>query len=779
MCKNSLVSYLMILGLFLPVDSLLRAEALPQVNPAEVGFNEERLRGLELLVREGIDAGKMPGCVICIGRHGKIAYLNAFGNKQVQPEVMPMTVDTVFDMASITKPVATSTSVMKLIEQGKLSLGTKVVDIFPEFAPNGKDAITVYHLLIHQSGLIPDNALSDYDEGPEIAWQKICELGLVAEVGTTFKYSDVNFIVLAEIVRKLSGLNVHEFSQSQIFEPLGMQETGYVPREALQARAATTEQREGRWMRGEVHDPRAYALGGIAGHAGLFSTANDLAIYAQMMLGRGALTTADESDITILSPRTVDVMTSGYPISNGLRGLGWDKRSRYSSNRGDLLSEAAFGHGGFTGTVLWIDPDLDLFFIFLSNRVHPSGSGNVNQLAGQVLNVAVSSLDETQHKALPSPPVLAGVDMLELNGFSQLSSQRVGLITNHTGRTRSGKSTVELLSSSKSVDLRVLFSPEHGFEGKLDEAEIANAEDQQTGLKIFSLYGATRKPTDEMMQEIDTFVFDIQDIGARFYTYISTMGEAMKAAAGAKKRFVVLDRPNPINGNDVAGPMLDVGSESFVGFHHLPVRHGMTIGEIALMLKAELELDLELTVIPCQGWERSMFWEDTNLIWVNPSPNMRSLTQALLYPGVGLLETTNVSVGRGTDTPFEVLGAPWIDSKEFAQELNAKQLPGVIFIPIEFTPVASKFENETCGGVNIAIIDRSTFEPLAVGIELACGLRKLYQDHWDTESFNRLLSNQDVLEAVIANKSGNEVLEISKKGLTDFKLRREKFLLYR
>lgn len=757
------------------------SSALPVVEPQSLGFDVAHLQQLEALVSEGIEAGKMPGCVVCFGRQGKIAWLKAYGNKRVEPSVEAMTTDTLFDMASITKPTATATSIMKLLEMGQLRLDQKLVDFFPEFAPNGKDEISIRDLLVHQSGLIPDNALADYQEGPEVAWQKICDLKLVAPVGTKFKYSDVNFIVLGKLIEHLSGMSEAEFSHKHIFSPLHMTETGFVPSDALKQRAAPTEQRDGQWIQGEVHDPRAYLMDGIAGHAGLFSTAADMAIYAATMLAGGSRE-IDGQRVEVLSPRTVHVMTAPNPVSSGVRGLGWDKQTGYSSNKGDLLSDRAFGHGGFTGTVLWIDPQSDLFFIFLSNRVHPNGKGSINGLAGQILNVVASSLiqDEAEDdaQAANASPVETGIDVLVRDDFKQLAGQRIGLITNHTGRTQDGRSTAALLQSAEGVDLTALFSPEHGFEGKLDVAKIDDTKDAKTGLQVFSLYGATRKPTPEMLENLDTVVFDIQDIGSRFYTYISTMGEAMRACAEHGKRFVVLDRPNPINGIDMAGPMLDGGLESFVGYHHLPVRHGMTTGELAMMFKAEFKLELDLQVIKCEHWQRDSYWETTGLTWVNPSPNMRSLAQATLYPGVGLLETTNISVGRGTDTPFEWIGAPWIDARKLAAELASHNLSGVIFVPVEFTPSSSKYEGKLCHGVNIAIIDRAQFEPLQVGFALACALRKLNPTQWETKSLNNLLGNRQVEQAIIDGQSLSEVVELSRIGVEDFAERREPFLLY-
>jgi hypothetical protein len=453
---------------------------------------------------------------------------------------------------------------------------------------------------------------------------------LTAPIGTAFKYSDVNFIVLGKIVEKLSGQDLNAFSRKNIFEPIGMQESGFLPGENLRKRAAPTEQRDGASIQGEVHDPRAHLMNGVAGHAGLFSTANDMALYAQMFLRMGKAVKADGSSVQVFAPTTLQLMSQGVPVPGGIRGLSWDKRTGFSTNKGDLLSESAVGHGGFTGTVLWMDPAQDLFFVFLSNRVHPNGKGLVNPLAGKILNVVASNLAEMPIAEPTTYSTLTGLDVLQRDRFRTLDGANVGLITNHTGRSRSGASAVELFASAKNLELKALFSPEHGFEGKLDIAKVNDSRDSKTGLKIYSLYGETRKPTAAMLSEIDTVVFDIQDIGTRFYTYISTMGEALKAAAENKKRFVILDRPNPINGVDVAGPMLDDNSESFVTYHKLPVRHGMTVGEIAMMLREELKLDVQLDVIRCEGWSRSQWWDSTGLLWINPSPNMRSMKQAFI-----------------------------------------------------------------------------------------------------------------------------------------------------
>ncbi|NLX99774.1 MAG: DUF1343 domain-containing protein [Rhodopirellula sp.] len=745
---------------------------LPTATPKEVNVDSGRLAEIDRIVADGMAAGEMPGCVVTIGRHGKIAFQKAYGLRQVDPEEIAMTTDAVFDLASLTKPVATATSVMLLIDDGKLKLNDRVADHLPEFAAGGKEPITVFHLLTHQGGLIPDNSLGDYSDGPEEAWRRIFASTPRKAAGEEFIYSDVGFEVLGKLVEKISGEPLDVFARHRIFQPLGMTATGYLPPGALRCRAVPTERRDDGWMVGEVHDPRAYLLGGVAGHAGLFSTAGDLAVYAQMLLNHGQYGSA-----RILREETVAGMTRGYPAGRGLRGLGWDVRSGYSTNRGQALSPRAFGHGGFTGTVLWVDPELDLFFIFLSSRLHPDGKGSVNPLAGRIATVAAEAiLDRPARQAAAG--VLAGIDVLQRDGFRQLAGRRTGLITNQTGINREGVGTAKLLHDAENVRLVALFSPEHGIEGKLDVGNIGDTRDPTTGLHVWSLYGKTRKPTAEMLRDLDTIVFDIQDIGTRYYTYISTMGYAMQAAADGGKRFVVLDRPNPINGIDVAGPLLDAGRESFVGFHRLPVRHGMTIGELARMFREELKLDLDLEVIRVEGWRREMFFDETGLGWVNPSPNMRSLTEAILYPGIGMLETTNLSVGRGTATPFEHFGAPWLDGEKLADKLNAAAMAGVRFEPDEFTPDSSVYGGNRCRGVRITVTDRKALESVRMGLEVAHQLRILFPDQWAAEKYLHLLGNKQVHEALLAGKSVEEIVSLYEPERQVFLQRRAKFLLY-
>ncbi len=755
---------------------------LPDAAPESVGLDAARLAKIDGVVEEAVERKLLPGAVVLVVRQGKVAFRKAYGLRSRQPAEAPMSADTVFDLASLTKPIATATSVMVLLERGKLRLTDLVGEHWPEFAANGKEKITLEQLLTHTSGLIADNPLRDYNDGPEKALERIAALKPVTEPGTKFTYSDVNFIVLGKLVERLSGEPLDVFARKNVFEPVGMRETTFKPGESLALRAAPTEQREGRWMQGEVHDPRAYQLGGIAGHAGLFSTADDLAVYAQVILDGGEF-----GGKRILSPVTVRLMTAPRDVPNGQRALGWDVRTSYSSNRGELFSPGSFGHTGFTGTSIWIDPVCQTAVIFLSNRVHPNGKSNINRIRGQVATLAVASIVAPPFPSRPSPlggeglgvrgSALPGIDILARDDFRPLKGRRVGLVTNHTGVDRSGRSTIDLLHQARDVKLVALFSPEHGIRGKLDST-VGDSKVDKTGLPIYSLYGERRRPTAEQLKDLDVLVYDIQDIGCRFYTFMTTMAYIMEAAAQHKLKVIVLDRPNPIGGVAVEGPILDKDQESFVGYHPLPVRHGMTLGELALLYNRERNINADLQVIKVEGWKRGQLYDQTGLSWINPSPNMRGLTAALLYPGIGLLETTNVSVGRGTDRPFEVFGAPWIDGQKLAEALNRAALPGVRFVPTRFTPTSSTHAKKECGGVQIYIDDWQRFASLPVGMSVACELKKLYPNEWQSSRYLRLLSNRATLAALERGDAAAQIVQSWRGDVDKFLEVRKRYLLY-
>jgi len=530
-------------------------------------------------------------------------------------------------------------------------------------------------------------------------------------------------------------------------------------------------------------------MGGATGHAGLFSTVDDLARYCRMFLNEGEL-----DGIRVFNPDTVRLMTTvqSPDAVAERRGLGWDIESPYSRPRGKYFPIGSYGHTGFTGTSLWIDPFSQTFWIFLSNRLHPDGHGNVLPLQAELADFAALAVknfdftsvegalpprDSTEKKSLATrTDVLNGIDVLKKDNFAALHGMKIGLITNHTGRDRNGSPTIDLLHQASNVDLVALFSPEHGIRGEID-AYVDDGADHKTGLPIYSLYGKRRAPLPEQLEDLDALVFDIQDIGTRFYTYISTMGYSMEAASKAGVKFIVLDRLNPITGSMIAGPVLD-GKTGFVGWHEIPVRHGMTVGELALMFNAEKSIGVDLEVIQLSGWQRDLWLDETTNPWINTSPNMRSLTQAALYPGVGLLETTHLAVGRGTDTPFELFGAPYIDGELLANRMNAFGIRGVRFDPVVFTPDASKFKSQQSEGVRITLTDRDHCDVINIGIAAALTLNKLYAEKFGLDRFNRLLKDEATMEAIRAGRSLNEIRKLWEPGLRDFADRRRQYLLY-
>jgi uncharacterized protein YbbC (DUF1343 family)/CubicO group peptidase (beta-lactamase class C family) len=769
-------------------------------------LDTRKLEGIERVVREAIQEKQLPGAVVLVGRGDKVIYKEAIGNRALVPAVEAMTADTIFDLASLTKVVATTTSVMMLVEEGRIRMNDRVSSYLPGFERYGKERITIRHLMTHVSGLRPDVDLADGWEGNDAAIKLAFEEVPGSAPNERFVYSDINYFLLGEIVARVSGTPLDRFARARIFEPLGMKDTGFIPPSSVQERIAPTERctRYGwpcegpdmQMLRGTVHDPTARRMAGVAGHAGLFSTADDLSIFCRMLLGGGAY-----KGTRILSPLTVAKMTSPAtpPGERNVRGFGWDMDSSFSSNRGELLPLGSFGHTGFTGTSLWIDPTTKLFVVFLSNRLHPDGKGDVTPLRARVATIAASAIpdvpDDVRLRAAwtgrdfgpsapapaprPAPPVLSGIDVLRAEGFAILKGRKVGLVTNHTGRARDGATTIDLIHGAKDVTLVSLFSPEHGIRGILD-AKVPSEVDQKTGLAIHSLYGETRRPTDAMLAGIDTVVIDLQDIGARFYTYMTTMAYVMEEAATRKIAVVVLDRVNPINGFQFEGPILDKTGVGFTGyFPAMPIRHAMTLGELAKMFNEENKIGAELTVVGLQNWRRDQWFDETGLPWVNPSPNMRNLIQATLYPGIGAIEGTNISVGRGTDTPFEQIGAPWMDGVRLAEGLNARNLPGIRFYPVRFTPTSSKHANQECGGVFMVVTDRMALRPVRVGVEIAAMLHRLHGSTFQLEAAERLFGSKDGLERIRAGDDPSAVTASWSVGESRWRLLRAKYLTYR
>ena len=749
------------------------------------GVDRGRLGRIDAAVEQAIDDGLLPGAVVLVWHQGQTVYHRAFGHRALVPRPEPMAPDTVFDLASLTKVVSTTTAVMMLVEEGRISLRDPVSRHLPGFERYGKDGITIGHLLTHVSGLRPDLPLEEEFEGYDTAIARAFDERPVSSPGERFTYSDINFLLLGDIVARVSGMSLDEFSDRRIFAPLAMTDTRFGPLARAADRTAPTEecrplgwpcgQGDGAILRGTVHDPTARRMGGVAGHAGLFGTASDLARFAAMLLSEGSF-----DGVRLLSPLAVRRMTSpATPASMGdVRGLGWDIDSRFSLNRGDLFGRGSYGHTGFTGTSLWVDPVSQTTVVFLSNRVHPDGSGNVTALRGRVATIAAAAIRGIELAPDAPRAVGLGIDRLADEQFAQLAGLRVALVTNQTGRASDGTSTIDLLHDAPRVDLRRLFSPEHGIRGDVDDF-IEDSIDLRTGLTVHSLYGDTRRPAPEMLEGLDAIVVDLQDIGTRFYTYATTVAYVMEASAGRDVRVVVLDRPNPITGLAAEGPLLDPEFFGFTGIVSMPIRHGLTIGELARLFAAERGITVNLDVVPMTGWRRGLWYDETGLSWVNPSPNLRTVAQAALYPGIGAIEQSNVSVGRGTDTPFELVGAPWIEGAELARALNARQLPGVRFYPVEFIPASSRYAGERCGGVHLIVTNRRLLRPVRVGLEVAAAIYRLHPEHFDVDAVSRLLGSRDTVARL---KAGEDPADIAEGWLDDVRAWQDQVsqhLLYR
>jgi len=756
---------------------------------------------LDSIIQDAIHDGQIPGAVLLVWHNGQVMYGKAFGYRALEPRRERMTLNTIFDIASLTKVVVTTTAVMQLAERGEVRLNDSVARYIPEFAQNGKQDITVRDLLTHYSGLPPDLDLSQPWEGKQTAYAMAFAVNPIYPPGSRFVYSDINFIVLGALVERVSGIPLDQYAAKNIFTPLKMTETRFQPPLSWQTRIAPTQYDEQNHMlRGVVHDPTARRMQGVAGNAGVFSTATDLSRFAHALL----------TGSTVLPELVIEKMTTPQqpPTAETLRGFGWDIDSPLSTNRGSLLPVGSFGHTGFTGTSLWIDPTTQTYIVLLTNAVHPRGKGSAVALRTKIATAVAGAIPLTvkekedlhwksitgynemqtaaRRVAVRNGAVQTGIDVLESHNFDLIrgttSPRKIGLLTNQTGVDSQGRRTIDVLAHAPGVSLEAIFSPEHGVTGALDTTDVGNSKDTATGVPVYSVYGATdaaRHPPLDVLKKLDAVVIDIQDSGARFYTYEATTGYFLEAAAKAGIEVIVLDRPNPITGSFVQGPMRDAGPESFVNYAAIPVRHGMTIGEWAQMFNSERHINVRLQVVPMQGWMRGDWFDSTALTWINPSPNLRSLTEATLYPGVGLIEGTNISVGRGTDTPFELVGAPWVDGRQLAAYLNARSIPGVRFVPVNFTPTDAKYAGQLCRGVNIIVLERNSLDSPELGIELAAALKKLYPQQFHMEKMIDILANQAVYDAIVREADPQRIAADWQDELRKFLELRQKYLIYK
>jgi SSS family transporter len=847
------------------------------------------------LMTQAIEAKKIPGAVVLVNHDGRTVFERAYGNRAAEPLLEPMTEETVFDMASLTKCLVTATAIMQLYELHKLNFDDAVAKYLPEFGANGKQGVTIRELLTHYSGLPPDVDLKD-------AWgltapdkaeglRRAFASSLVTPAGMHFEYSDINYITLGALVEKVSGEPLEEYAQRHIFAPLHMTHTRYLPigkacgallnstgsltgegghgidpcradgwrrEEWIPRIAPTAYDNEGnaatnpdydRLLRGVVHDPTTRRMGGVAGHAGVFSTVGDIALFGQALLDRLAdrasdfplgkaalkLMTQPEQPATAAGGATIFTEDGKTTTGVAARGFGWDINSAFSRPRGEVFPTGSFGHTGFTGTSLWMDPKSDTVVVLLSNAIHPRGAPPISTLRGQVAtaaaralgletNAALASSSEAQgsgitqtvsHTEMPACepgegcPTYTGIDVLEGTQFAALvpiaarhnNRLRLGLLTNQTGLDSKGRRTVDLLFNDApravpGASLTTLFSPEHGLLGIKDSMKVANDTDAATHLPVISLYGVKeeqRRPSMETLKDLDAVVVDLQDAGERFYTYETVVGYFLEAAAKAGIEVIVLDRPNPVNGVAVQGPVSDAGAESYTDYMPLPSRHGLTLGELALYFNNERRLPsttsaniqvpikAQLTVVPMQNWRRSQFFDETRLPWINPSPNLRSPAAAVLYPGIALMETANISVGRGTDKPYEQIGAPYINAVQLATYLAARKIPGISFAATSF-PVGEDgnhypFHGKTIPGISFTCTDRNVLNSPEFGIELISALHRLYPEFLLAKTM-QIIANVDTMQALRNNDDPRTIAAGWEPDLAKFQKQRKPYLLY-
>ncbi|WP_175817418.1 exo-beta-N-acetylmuramidase NamZ domain-containing protein [Burkholderia diffusa] len=664
---------------------------------------QQQTAAIDEAIAAEIADGHLAGAVVVTGDANGVRVRVARGLRMTGEHIEAMTADTVFDLASLTKPVATAVAIMQLAERGMLSLDAPAARYWPAFVAHGKADITIRQLLAHVSGLPAGVSSSRALRSRAAVLADIVAMTPGAPAGTQVRYSDVNYVVLGEIVERVSHRPLDAWCAAHVFAPLGMASTAFRPPAPLFARVAPTTVRDGRLLRGSVHDPIAAAMGGVAGNAGLFASADDLARFARMLLNGGSL-------------GPVRVLTRG--------------------------SEAA------PVTSSWI-------------------ATRVPAMAAALAQVA----------RLPASrgPVLAGIDVLAASGFAAVAGKRIALVTNHSGFDRFGRRTVDLLAQAPGARLVALFAPEHGLGTDVDET-FGDTVDAATGVVVHSLYGDRRRIAPALLADADVLVLDLQDAGVRFFTYLATLGYALEAGAAAHRPVLVLDRPDPLGGDVVGGPVADAGPATFTGYYPLPLQPGMTLGELARLFNDRLHIGAALTVVPMANYVRAMRFGDTGLGWVPPSPNLRDGAAMSLYPETGLIEGAAVSVGRGTETPFGVVGAPWIDGRILAGDLRAMRLDAT-FSTVRFVPAEGPYRGRVCEGVRIERPPGAA-RPGEIGLALALALHRRYPARFRIDAIRASVGSREVADMLEAGRSLDEIERVVVAQDAAFAPERAAFLLY-
>jgi SSS family transporter len=932
---------------FLCFAVVLTAAKAPRIALAQTPASAPDFSTVTALMNDAIADHKLPGAVVIVGHNGKQVFERAYGDRKLagqpglngQPSAAePMTEDTIFDMASLTKDLATATAVMQLYDEGKIRFDDPVEKYLPAFNPTHdpiRAQVTLRMLLTHFSGEGPDISLKDPWglAAPDRAegFRRALSEPLAKAPGAHFRYSDINFILLGDLIETITHEPEFLYVRQHIYEPLHMTDTRYLPialacgpwsslppysRDALQKPASGTIpcNKPGSWnaslllpriaptahddesksnlsanpnfddlLRGTVDDPTTRRMGGVAGHAGLFSTAHDVSLFASALLekllyNRGPFPVPQSTLKLMMQPeqpghndhQVTDAeaaqnaaleagehgvepgLAPHYPSIEGqdLRGYGWDIDTAFSKPRGLIFPVGSFGHTGYTGTTLWMDADSDTYVVLLANAIHPHVGKPISDLRGQVSTAAAEALGlypkETTivkkakadvwgsyaSNTVASSPMqqktLTGIDVLEQTHFDALTQLaqshnghlNLGLLTNQTGVDSNGHRTLDLLHSltQDNIHLTALFSPEHGIFGKQDSTHINAEVDPATGMHVTSLYGsgaASRHPTHEQLKDLDAVVVDIQDAGVHYWTYESAMGYFLEAASieateyHHKLNIIILDRPNPIGGVAVQGPIVDANRTSYVAYIPLPVRHGFTLGELARYIVATKHLDTPLIVVSMQHWHRDEFYAQTGLPWINPSPNLRSPEAAILYPALGLVEPTNVSVGRGTAHPFSFFGAgvpsqkpststatgglttahgwvgpttEWFNAEAVATYLTARHIPGVTFTPttehIDDDANHYPYHGQTIQAVHVACTDPVLLNTPELGIEIISALHHLYPTQFHLARAITLIDNQSTMDALDRNEDPRTIAASWQPSLDAFRAARKQFLLY-
>jgi uncharacterized protein YbbC (DUF1343 family) len=726
----------------------------------------------EQVLRDSIQGRAFPGCTVQVGSDQQPFWTAAFGYHDYS-DATPVTVDAIYDLASVTKVAGTTTVLMRLVALGKVRLDDPIGRWLPEFLADTPDPeqraqrerVTVEHLLTHSSGLGPWRPFHQQVDSYTDLIAEACRVPLVAEPGESHRYSDIGLMLAGEVAARAGGRPLAELERELVFDPLGMTNTWRCPPAELLSRIPPTEidAATGELVHGVVHDENARAGEGQTGHAGLFATAEDLGKLAAELLR------AARGQSRLFPRQVVEQFFEPRQVGGIRRAVGWNI---VPDSGGRLLS-----HTGFTGTSMQLDLRRNRYIVLLTNRVHPTRD---NQQIGRVRR-EVRAAVERQFESMDHP----GIERQFAELQQTLEGKRVGLLTNPSSVDAEYRFLADRLHASSQVTLVCLFAPEHGLRGDRQAGQkVQDYVDDATGLPVYSLYSQRRIPTPEQLAEFDVLLCDLQDVGARFYTFVWTVVSVMEAAARENKRVVIFDRPNPIGLAHMEGAptRLNAGLVGPVWSGQpfgVPTRHGMTVGEIATLVnEAWAENKADLTVVRVPGYSRSTRFVETGYPWVMPSPNMPTLDTAAVYPGTCVFEGTNLSEGRGTTRPFELIGAPFVQPRRVVARLNDAGLPGVRFREAWFTPTFEDHADQLCGGVQVHVTDPDAFQPVRTGLVMLKAFCDLYPKQVTVTSFASRLMGVPDLHHRIWTESADSLIDDWQADLLEFQQLRQPYLLY-